>query len=364
MTRNIILLILSTAFVVLSIACIAEALKRSKTHKKAVYLPTPMVWIGGVCNITFLSIGWAATCSEGVLGLTILFGMFVLLGMSLMLAWKNCYVSYDKKGFTHKNFLGRCRSFSYEEVTAWEMGRGNSMEAHLYVGKKKIPFSMLDKSASGFLIKVFDAYRKSHKGTHIPNRHDFQKNKIGFRAHVHNPGEFLAIFIMVIAFIVGVMIWIAVDGLQPIDENDGQKHVLTFDAWSITDDNFLLHTTQETAPFEISSYQEYLSNVEGLKGNCDSNTVFTLWATYREPDDREPYYDVLSIFSEEEVYLTFEDSTDQARKGAYMVLMLMGGILLLELLTALVIYLVGRNPKKYPKWLVYACFKKSAIDID
>ncbi len=364
MCEKIILLVLSVAFIVLCITCIMESLKRASRKRKAAYLPSYMVWIGAICNLVFLVIGWMAALSGEGTGLILLFGLFAFLGMSLMLAWKNHQVSYDKKGFTHRNFLGFQRSFSYEEVTGWEMNSGNPTESHLYVGKKKIPFNILDESSAELLVNVFDAYRKSHGGSPLPDRRELQKGKVGFRAHVHNPEEYLGIFIMLLVFFVGIMVWLAIDGLQPIGETDGQKHIMTFDSWSVKEDAFLLHSNQENVPFQINSYESYLSNAESLKENCDGETSFTLWAKYMDPDDKEPYYKILAISSGEEVYLTFEDATAQQQANTYLVLMIMGVILLLLLLFALLMYLVGRDPQKFPKWVVYACFKKSAIDID
>lgn len=364
MVGQIICLVLSVTYALLSIVCIVESLKRSSRKEKATYLPTITVWIGALCTMIFLVIGWMASLSNEGLGLTILFSLFVLLGMYLMVGWKNCWVTYDKKGFTQKTFFGCYRAFSYEEVTAWEMNTGNPTESYLYVGKKKIPFNMLSTSSADLLTNAFDAYRKKHKGKHLPDRDDLKKGKVGFRAHVHNPGEFLAIFIMVLVFVLGIMIWIAVDGLQPVDETEGEKYTVTFSSWSVEEDALLLLSPHEEAPFKIQPFEGYLSNIEGLKDQCNGKTTFTLWAKYRAPDDTAPYYDILALFSDQESYLTFEDATAQKREGVYIVLGLFGGILLFFLLFALLIYLVGRNPEKYPKWLVYACFKKAAIDID
>ena len=368
MDPKLIPMLLSALYTVLVVVCIAEATNRTPEKKKnSIHLPTALVWIGAICSLIFLIIGWAAALDGEGFGLSLFFGLFALLGMSLMLAWKNHCVSFDKTGFSHRNFLGFTRSFTYDQVTSWEFNVSNPTESHIYVGKKKIPFSISDNASPKFLTKIFDAYRKNHKGEHIPYRSDLQKKKtgnVGFRAHVHNPGEYLGIFIMLLVFFLGLMLWVAVSGMAPVEESDGEPYTVTFDSWSVEKDQFRLHTPQEDLPFVVTPFESYLSNEERLKENCNGKTVFTLWAKYQDPDDGKPYYDILFLSSEGVDYFTFEDATAQKREGAVIVLIFMGACLLFLLLFALLIYLVGRNPKKFPKWVVYACFKKSAIDID
>lgn len=368
MDPKLIPLVVGVLYTVLAIVCITEGVNRTpEKRKNAIYLPSAMVWIGAICSLIFLGISFAVALSGEGIGLSLLFGSFTLLAMSLMLAWKNHCVSFDKTGFSHRNFLGFTRSFTYDQVTSWELNDSNPTESHIYVGKKKIPFSITDNASPKFLTKIFDAYRKSHKGEHIPYRRDLQKKKtgnVGFRAHVHNPGEYLGIFIMLLVFFLGLMTWVAVSGMAPVEESDGEPYTVTFDSWSVEKDQFRLHTPQENLPFVVTPFEDYLSNEEMLKENCNGKTVFTLRAKYQDPDDSKPYYDILSLSSEGVDYFTFEDATAQKREGAVIVLIFMGACLLFVLLLALLMYLVGRNPKKFPKWVVYACFKKSAIDID
>ena len=101
--------------------------------------------------------------------------------------------------------------------------------------------------------------------------------------------------------------------------------------------------------------------LEDLKTSCDGNTVFTLWAEYWEPKDSAPYYNIHAISSEGQDYRTFEDATALERRGIFAFLMLFGVGLLLFLLFSFFVYLVGRNPEKYPKKVVYAFFREGDI---
>ena len=106
MDPKIIPLVLSVLYAVLVILCITEAMNRTPNKKKSsIYLPPTMAWIGALCNLFFLGLEWWAALSGAGYGYAILFGVFILLGMSLMLAWKNHRVTFDKTSFTHRNFL-------------------------------------------------------------------------------------------------------------------------------------------------------------------------------------------------------------------------------------------------------------------
>lgn len=364
----IIPLVFSVFYIITVILCIAEATSRTpEKRKNAIYLPSALVWIGAVGYLIFLGVAWGATLAGEGFGLTLLFGVFTLLGMSLMLAWKNHCVSFDKTGFVHRNFLGFTRSFTYDQVTSWELNGSNPTESHIYVGKKKIPFSMTAKSSATFLTKIFDAYRKNHKGEHIPYHRALVKNasgNVGFRAHVHNPGEYLGILIMILVICLGAMIYFSFLSRNPVTEADGEAYSLSFDSWSIEKDRFELHSSQEEHPFVITPFEAYLTNIERLKENCNGKAVFTLWAKYQNPDDSKPYYRILALSSGDVDYFTFEDATAQHRKNILIGQVILGACFLFLLLFTLLAYFVGRNPKKFPEWVVYACFKKNAIDID
>lgn len=192
---------------------------------------------------------------------------------------------------------------------------------------------------------------------HAKSRHS------NFCAHVYNPGEYLAIFIMLLVFIIGASTWLVIDVLKPIREDDGEKFTLTFSFWEIQEDFLVLTSAQMQEPFIVNGYEDYLHNFDQLIQNCDSKTTFTVCAKRYEPDDADPFFRVYALSAGEEIYRTFEDSAAYQRTDLAIIVVLLGSILIFVLAFSGFIYAVGSNPQKYPRWVVYLCFKKDAIRI-
>ena len=181
-------------------------------------------------------------------------------------------------------------------------------------------------------------------------------------AHVYNPGEYLFIFLMLLAFIVGTGAFIVFDSLRPVEKDpDLQSYTLTFTDYAIDDTTLVLTSPQMPEPLHVLEYATYLRNFDGLQTRCDGQTTFSVWVTQvTDPDD--PHYYIWALSSPDEDYYTFEDANAYNRGSVPMILCLFGGILAVLLAFSGLIYAVGSNPAKFPRWLVYSCFKKDAIE--
>ncbi len=362
MANRVILIPLTVIFVLLCISCFVRYHRRATRREKALYLPNGMLWIDMVCGAVFLVLAWLAAGQDGSIGLTITFGGFVLLGMSLMVGWRNCCIVYDKQGFTQQNFLGMQRSFSYDQVTGWQLSKQNPMESTLYAAGKKISFNMMSANAPDFLVTFSAAYRKAHGGKNMPEIPQLQRERGGFRAHVYNPGEYLAVFLMMVAFVVGMGAWLVIDCWKPITEADGEQYLVEFSSWQTGENSLFLTSPQWEEPFEICGYRDYLPRMDALLEKCDGETTFTVWAERFHPSDDEPFFRIYALSAGEEVYRTFEESTAFRRQDVPYIAGLFGVFLLIVLASSGLIYMVGSNPQRFPKWVVYLCFKKNAND--
>ena len=237
------------------------------------------------------------------------------------------------------------------------------MESFLYVGKKKISFNILHHNGPAFIKAVRHGYRSVHSGNALPDMGNILRAGTGFRAHVHNPGEFLFIFFMLVVFIAGAGIWCTVYLARPITAEDGDSYELTFSAWEVAQEQLILTSPQMPETFVIDEYETYLSHFDSLQKNCNGTTVFSVCAKWINPDKGPSYYRVLALSSPREAYWTFEDSTAVNREGIPSLIALFGTFLLVILALSALTYVVGCNPQKFPKWLVHSLFKKGAIDI-
>lgn len=368
MAGLVIACILTALFVPISRGCVVEYRRRSQNDRgKAVYLSSALLWVGAVCGSVFIVMSWLCAVQNGGVGVVICFGVFVLLGLALMLGWKNCYIVYDQKGFTQYNILHMQRSFTYDQLTGYRLTDGVSTDIKLYACGKTVAVDMLSKNGIDFLTEARKGYARCNNGTELPNTWKTERKamkqtgKGSFSAHVHNPGEFLAIFIILMLFMIGMSIFCLVMVLQPIAPDDCQQMRLVFSSWKTDGDTLFLYADEYDEPFKIGDYEAYMTGFAQLTEKCDGKTQFTAWAEYYEPDDGKPCYIIRELSADGMMFRTFADSTNAKREGVWPVLCLFAGLDVLLLLMSWLTYKIGCNPSKYPKWLVYAFFKKNAI---
>lgn len=368
MAGLIITCILTVLFALVCWGCMGEYRRRKENgREKTVYLSQALLWVGLVCGSIFVVMSWLCALQNGGVGVVICFSVFVLLCLGLMLGWKNCYIVYDQKGFTQYNILRMQRSFTYDQLTGYRLADGVGTDIKLYACGKTITVDMLAKNGLEFLAEARKGYARCNNGTVLPNTWKTERKamqqtgKGSFSAHVHNPGEFLAIFIILMLFMIGMSIFCLVMVLQPIDPEDCQQMSVAFSSWKADDDTLLLYADEFDEPFKIGDYEEYMSGFARLTEKCDGKTQFTAWTEYYEPDDADPCYIIRELSADGIMFRTFADSTNAKREGCGPVLCLFGGMNALLLLMSWMTYKIGCNPRKYPKWVVYAFFKKNAI---
>jgi hypothetical protein len=359
---------LTALYVLIGAVCMVEFGRRKKKDcEKMVYLSQIVLWVGVICGGIFLVISWFSALQDGSVGVAICFDAFVLVGITLVLGWKNCYIVYDDKGFTQHNIIGMQRSFTYAQLTGYRMADGFSTDIKLYACGKTITTDILAVNGTQFLLAARKGYARCNNGKVLPNvweeKRKTQKKtgKGSFSAHVHNPGEFLAIFIMLLVFFVGMGIFCAVMIWKPVDPADCQQMDVTFLGWQIEDDDLILRSEGHEENFEISAYEKHLHGFEEIIEKCDGKNFFRIWVRRYDPDDGVPYYAIEEMSTDGVTYRSFADSTNAKREGAWLVLPIFGGMTLAFLGFSWLTYKIGCNPSKYPKWLVYAFFKKNAI---
>lgn len=371
MVGQIIVSVISVLFVLIGIGCLTEGRNRTlyaKETKNTVHLSNVLLWVGLICGGLFLVIAWfAALDEEAELLLVLCFAAFALFGMSLMLGWKNCYIIYDHKGFTQRNILGMQRSFTYDQLTGFRFAGGVNTDIKLYACGKTITVDWMSANSIDFLQEARKGYARCNNGTVLPNTWESQRKvqkengKGSFSAHVHNPGEFLAIFIMLIVFFVGMGIFCGFMVWEPVNQSECQQMTICFSGWKIEDSSLILLSDAHEEPFEISGYEKHLHSLEEVTEKCDGRTQFDVWVKHYDPDDGDPYYNIYQMSAGGVTYRTFADSTNAKREQLPIVLYAFGGMLVLFLGFSWLTYKIGCNPRKYPKWLVYGFFKKDAI---
>ena len=283
MENLIILIPLSLVYTFLCATCCMEHQRRTTQKTDSVFLPDYMLWPGLLSGLFFLALAWFSAKQDGSIGLTIGFSAFVLLAMLLMLGWKNCFITYDDERITQYNLVGMRRSFTYDQVTGWYLNKRNPIESVLFANGRKITFNFVSENSAAFLLTVSDQYRKFSGNQNLPQLDGLQKERGGFCAHVYNPGDYLAVFIMILVIVLGSGIWIGVSTLGPIGENDCENYLLSFSSWEDDGETLVLTTPQMQELFEIRGYETYLSEATQFLDHCDNDTVFSVWAKRFSP---------------------------------------------------------------------------------
>ena len=135
---RIALKILCYAIIPLIVGAIISVLKKSKPKESkndsVVYLNKFLPIIGVICSAFFLVPAFIALYSDESIWIPICFLIFVLLGVTLIIAYFNCRIYYNEEEFTVKYFIGIKRTFTYDQITGI---RKEMHEDYLYMGKHR-----------------------------------------------------------------------------------------------------------------------------------------------------------------------------------------------------------------------------------
>lgn len=321
--------------------------------RQQVILPKALPVIGLVCSCAFLIPAVILLAQRKSPGLCFLFILFALLGASLVVSYKNCRIFYDESSFTVGDFWGRKRTYAYHEITAIQ---GSSMDVKLYVGRTVIRIDELAVGKREFLAHARKQYRKRNDGKPIPAakaRTDI------FKGNVNNPGEFIFVFALITAFLLGFFVLIAVTS-RPAKAEDLQYETLSFARHEIRDDTYLdLFSGNDSTPYTVPA--GILTDADEFIAACDTGKTFDVcYVVYDDTD--APRKTLESITSSDSaVYLTREAVHEYNKRAARAFYWFGGGMMLIWLVfMGLTIY-VGRNPQKFSRRVIRLFFKDGYV---
>ena len=172
--------------------------RRRKIEKQTVRLPALCFWIGLICVFGFAL--FVLLCLlEKAAGTGLALSLLSLLGLSLVLAETNWRIVYDEEGFDYVTFLGRCCRISYEQVRSQ---KGRRKDVTLYTDVRRVYLDQDAWEREPFLGQVRKKYRTLHGGMALPTVQQIRWDP--FRGNIDNPGEIVAVWVMVTAFLIGI----------------------------------------------------------------------------------------------------------------------------------------------------------------
>jgi hypothetical protein len=200
---------------------------------------------------------------------------FAALGWVLELAYCNCWVRYDAKGFTHSNLLGLVKRFSYEDVAPVckpkfkQALAGNDL--WIKAGSRRILIDAASRNRVDFLVTLSQRLQKNQWTNDVPRGWD------PYNHNVPQPdGWFLFVITQLLTvFMVGLIGWFVYDYFTPAETAETTDHlVLSFSDyhehkgdWDLTaSDGETYHLDNDTKKVGVDP-----------KAVCDGRTLYDVW---------------------------------------------------------------------------------------
>lgn len=348
--------VLTYGLIAFVVTALLTYMRRPKSPRgQTVALPALMAVIGGIALVFFGGLTvWAYVDGAEIFELSV-FVFFALLGGAMVIAYINCRISYDERGFTATNFWGITRSYTYDEIT-WLKGY---KDVNLYVGDRVVRVDEIAVGKTEFICYADARYMRTHGGRGIPiNPPDGKKGFDLFNGNVENSGEIIFIYVLMLGFLLFGLGVVAYSSIPPKAEDLTYSNVYV-ERYEVEDDKLWLYAEGEELPFDIWKYAVSLTDAELFLQLCEDGENITLgYLSYSE------HHKVHYVEGESgTVLLTMEAAQEAEKENNTLALSLMGGLTLLLLLFIAFSIYVGRHPERFNRKIVCMIFNEDYIHI-
>ncbi len=356
------LILLIAAYFLIPIAAhawLAHCLSSYKAHESQVSY-RPYVLIIGIADVVaFLAIATAATIMDQFSWFVVLgCFFFVALGVFAIVVYCNCRIRFDETSFTVTDFWGKERTYTYNEITGIrDDGYATNI---LYCGKRRVEVAYIASGSREFMAMVQTQYKQIHDDADIPK---LPRKKDPFNGHIRNPWEVVVAFIAASVLAVGVLVTLAVFLLQPYNETNTTLKECCFTSCGMQEQELLL-ISDEGERYKMEYVPEEYP-VARLRALCDGKTPLKVYVRTVTPEDEKPYYGIEQIETAETVVLSFKESKMyEWEMNGRKAMIGVAGLLVLGWVMMGFSFVVGRNPSKYPRWIVRMFFKERNVIYD
>ncbi len=336
---------------------ILEYLKYPKEAEKGkVYLPG-LFGIMGIIVSTLFTVPMIITAfiSETICGAVVCL-VFSLLGVALVIAFVNCRIEYNEKGFSARSFFGIKREYTYNQVDAI---KENMHESYIIAGKRKIMIDEFAVGGRGFITFVKKQYRKLNDGQSLPVVRKSKRDI--FNGNVMNAGGFLFFYIFMSVLLIGFGIFMTYHiWFNPVSADNTVKREITLEA-RVIEDNKYAFTTSQGELYKIDYWNER-TNRKDIENLCDGSTELTVFVKeIKTKQGTADYWSIEEIRYDSTVILSFEESNRLYKKNSAPYIFIPISFIIFWGLYITGSVIVGRNPVKYRK-LVKLFFRKESIN--
>lgn len=348
--------ILTFALIPIIVNGVFVFLRQSKAAEKGkVYLPKFFAILGAITSSIFLVPAIITAFSDEDVWVPICFLAFSLLGVTLIIAFMNCRISYNDDEFVAKTFFGIKRKWSYDQVTAI---KENMHETYIYMGKRRVMVDEFSIGGKDFISLVKKKYRTFNNGQSLP-KITKTKNDI-FNGHVNDVAGFYVAYGLVSVLLVGFIVFLVCDFCIPENVNNTVEQTVTFISCDVKEDEVIL-TSADDNIYKISYAAEQI-NIQEIKSVCNGQSKVTTYSKEVTPNDEEDFYSIKAIKYNDSYLLSFEEENKLYRQEGLPVVALFLFMLFVWVAFIVASVIVGRNPKKFSKKVVKMFFKDGYIN--
>ena len=347
---------LTYALIPVIVGGVLALLRQPKKVEEGKVRHSPFIGILGlVCATLFLIPTLITAFSDESIWIPLIFFAFSSLGLFLFFLYLNCRITYDDNGFTVKNLFGVKKSYTYDEITSL---REDMSEDVLFVGKRKISVGRISVGGFEFIAFAKKKYKQLHSSQGIPKA---KRSKLDlFNGNIHDAESFLLVYVIlgILAIVCLIFALYFTFGTTYSPENTVKQQVL-FSSFADEGDAIVL-TSKDEEIYKIRFFDDAF-DASAIEQICNGKTTTTVYVEAISPDDEEPYFFVYAIEHHSNYLLSF-DQTNAWHRKEYAPLIPIAVVILLLLASAIAgSVIVGRNPRKYKKWVVRLFFKDYSV---
>lgn len=327
--------------------------KSNKENETIISLSKILLYVGAIGFGLFIIASIVLFLTNSTI-LSFVFLLFSIMGYSLLLAYFNCTITYNETEFTHRNFWGISKTFSYNDITGIY---SKKKDVKIFIGKKCIRVDETAVNKDIFIGFVRKQYRKSNNGNAIPIVSP--KSDI-FKGNIANPGEFIFVYSSIIVFIVVCLVIVTVAETSN-SSKEIQSSTVSFAKCNEYKDVLYLYTS-DNKEYRIAHYKKVVSDLDGVYELCNGREALDVTYTFHD-DEVRPFHWLESITAKDgTIWLSAEVVEEVGNANARLGIILISSIVALMLIFIVASIYIGRNVEKFKPWIVKLFFKSNYVN--
>lgn len=319
---------------VLGVASIIAKRNRKEWIKgRVVYLPFWLALFGMICG-GILSIP-TVLCAIDRDWLFVLFAVVVLSCDCMMLAYLNCVIWYDDKGFLARNFFGVKKECGFAAVEGIRFGK----DQRIFFQGHCVVIDEISYGSEDF-IAALDSGHKKATGKWIPTYSSSRWKWDPMNGNIDYPWFYFFLWVFMILLCIFILAAMLISMTSETDPDEVRMYSTSFIEYKIDGEELCLYAREDGLSFIIdyySSYEDHLPEPETL---C-SGEIYHIGAS-----GKNRYVKSLSD-SAGKIYITYALERQVYRDNQKNAIWFMGVFCIAGIVFSCFGIAVARNPDRY-----------------